>query len=145
MNKKRTDKCGFKSNYGGGWISNAQRVMEVFCEIIASQQKKELPDMFWKVGPWNKLFRTQIPAANCLLKKYPIEVVINTLRDRRVSNRIQSLRANWILEPVLEEKMKEYKIKNQEVKEEREKTSVNQKPRGGLSGGKSLLEQLKGL
>jgi hypothetical protein len=117
--------------------------MEIFCEILAKKEGRVLPDKFWTVEPWKKLFRSQIPAAVSLLKKYPLEVVVNTLRDYRISSKINSLRAQWLLKPVLEEKLIEYKGKNKEVKEEMVKTSTIEQPRGGLSTGRSLIEQLK--
>ena len=44
---------------------------------------------------------------------------------------------------MLDEKLSEYKAKNKEVKKEMIKTSVTDSPRGGISSGKSLMEQLK--
>ena len=144
MNKK-SDKCRFKSRYGGGYLSDSQYIMEVFCENLARQKKVELPDYFWKVEPWNKLFREQIPAAVNLVKKFPVEVVSAALKDYNISSKLKSLRANYMLKPVLQEKYREWKMKNREVTEERKKTSTTEKPRGGLNSGKSLMEQLKDL
>lgn len=145
MSNKKTDKCKFKSRYGGGYLSSSQYIMEIFCENIAKQKGATLPDQFWKVEPWAKLFRQQIPAAVSLVKEYPVEVVSATLRDNKICKKMSSLRANWLLEPVLKEKYEEWKFKNKEVKEEMKKTSTMEKPRGGLESGKSLLEQLKEL
>jgi len=144
MNKK-TNKCRFKSRYDGGFLSSSQYIMEIFCEIIAKQQKKELPENFWKIEPWAKIFKQQIPAAVALLNKYPVEVVSATIKDNRICNKINSLRANWLIDPILQEKYREWQIKNKKVEEERTKTSTVKKPRGGLNNSKSLLEQLKEL
>jgi hypothetical protein len=49
-------------------------------------QKKDLPDHFWELPEWNKLFRRHIVEANKLLKNYEINVILAALKDKMVWN-----------------------------------------------------------
>lgn len=143
MSKNRTEKSRYPSRYGGGWISPAQYIVECLCFLIARQEKKELRDKFWNDKSWNVLFRNQISAANKLLEKYPAEVILDTLRDRRCW-KLRSLRANFLLGPILEEKKKIYDRKQSNITET-EKTPTNEQPRKVQKKKKTTLEKLREL
>ena len=86
MAKEYTEKSGFPSQYGAGFISPAQYLTEKLCVRIARLQKKDLPDHFWELPEWNKLFRRHIVEANKLLKNYEINVILAALKDKMVWN-----------------------------------------------------------
>src|SRR5574343_468356 len=112
MAKERSEQSRFLSNFSDGqsYITAAQYVIECLCVLIAKREKKELKPYFWKDKYWAKVFRNQITAANKLLKEYPVEVILASIKDKRCW-KLSSLRAQHILSPILEEKYKEYKIK----------------------------------
>lgn len=143
MAKDRTSTSRFPSKKGGGWVSGAQYITECLCLLIAWQEKKELADRFWQRPPWDKLFRSQIPAANELLQKYNVNVIIATLRDRRCW-KVKSLRALWLLEPILKEKQAVYDLEQQQAANAPilQKTSTVQ-PQRKVTGKKSLLALLR--
>lgn len=129
MPNHRTDKCCWLSRYGDGktYVTAAQYITEYLCEIIAKSSHKTLCSHFWKLPEWSKLFRSQIPAANMLLTKYPAKSIILALQDRRCKN-LRSLRALWLLEPVIKSKLyikddvvltSDTIIKNEEVQQPR--------------------------
>lgn len=86
MGKNYTEKSGFPSQYGGGYISPAQYLTEKLCVKIARLQKKDLPDHFWELPEWNKLFRRHVGEANKLLKQYNMNVILAALKDKLVWN-----------------------------------------------------------
>lgn len=145
MPEKRSEKSRFQSRFGGGFVSDSQYITEILCIIIASQEKKDLFDHFWRHSPWDKIFRTQVTAAGKLLQKWDIGVVVAALKDYRC-NKIKSFRAAWLLEPILKEKQREILVK-QEVAEtiEVEKSPTDQLPRRPSSTKQSLLSKLRGI
>ena len=123
---KKTSKSRYESRWGGGRISPAQYITELVCEIVAKQDKKQLYDKFWKNPVWARFFRQQIPAANQLLKEFPPEVVIAALKTKEVSGKIRSLRANWLLRPILEDLVKhKHRLQDNELV----KSDTSSKPR----------------
>lgn len=84
MPENRTSKSTFNSSKGGGFISPAQFITEQLCIMIARQKQSELPDQFWQLPEWNKIFRRHIADANKLLKKYDVEAILLALRDKRL-------------------------------------------------------------
>lgn len=86
MGKNYTEKSGFPSQYGAGFISPAQYLTEKLCVKIARLQKRDLPDHFWELPEWNKLFRRHIVEANKLLKKYNTSVILLAMKDKLVWN-----------------------------------------------------------
>jgi len=144
MAKIYSKESNFESNYGGGFISDAQYITECLCVLRAKKDKLPLGHKFWQQPYWSKFYRVQIPAANKLLNQYPAVVIINALRDRRCW-KIESLRAKWLLEPLLKEKMLEYEAqKKTTLKTTMDKTSTVQKPRQ-KSGKQSILNKLREL
>jgi hypothetical protein len=140
MGKQRTVKSIFESNYGGGNISAAQYITEQICSNISKKRQSELPQKFWNLPEWNKIFRGQIPAANKLLKFYPYQVIVATLRDKRLWW-LESLRAKQLL-PILDEYLKEYQSKQGQIKEDIvEEKQVIARP----IGKPNIINKLKGL
>ncbi len=143
MAKNRTDSSKFPSNYNGGWISKSQYLTECLCVLIAKRERSELFDQFWNKEPWKAIFRRQVPLAVKLLKEYPVEVILATLRDRRCW-KIHSFGAKWLLKPLLIQKKKEHDLQQQQQAEvSLKETSTVQKPRRLRKGKKSLLSSLK--
>ena len=149
MSKQRTEKSIFESSYGGGNITPSQYITEILCGKIAYKKGQELPNHFWKLPEWNKIFRQQIPAANKLLKKYSFFVILKALRDKRVWG-LTSLRAPFFI-PILDECLKEetnrLKLLNDtyplELKEDFiEEEQIIAKPIGNKT---SIISKLKGL
>ena len=142
MPQNRTNNSRFPSRFGGGWVSDVQYITECLCVLIARQQKVELFDQFWQKNPWNKIFRTQIPAAVNLLKEYAPDVIIAALQDRRFWQ-IKSLRARWLLDPVLKEKAAAQQVKDTAPIVVMEKTETVQRPMQRRCTTKSLFTLLK--
>jgi predicted RNA-binding protein with PIN domain len=143
MATNRTTASRFESRYGGGFVTPAQYITECLCVLIARSNRKELQDNFWNDDEWRKTFRYQVTLANRLLKKYPPEVILATLRDRRCW-KVKSFGANWLLGPILKEKQQEHDAQvAQQSETVRTKTSTVQKPRRVSTGKKSLFTQLK--
>lgn len=81
MATTQTNKSRFPSKYSNGYITPVQYAVENLCELIAKNRNTHLPFKFWELPEWNKLFRQHIAICNRLLKKYPIEVILETLQD----------------------------------------------------------------
>ena len=141
MAKDRSEQSRFPSHYGGGWISAAQYLTECLCFLIARQQKKQLGERFWTQPYWARVFREQIPAANELLNEYSPGVILATLRDKRCW-KIRSLRARYLLNPILQEKAAAQAVKDAAPVVVMEKTETVQKSRP-IKGKKSIVALLK--
>lgn len=143
MARERTETSRYPSNYGGGWITEAQYLTECLCVLIAKQEGKGLEDRFWQREPWTHIFRRQVPLALALLKDYPAKVVLNALRNRRCW-KIRSFGAKWLLEPLLKEYKRTYDAETMQQSDRvMERTSTTQAPRRTSTKKKSLFEQLK--
>ncbi len=145
MGKKRTEYSIFTSNYGAENITASQFIVEFLCAKIAQKKGQELPNHFWNLSEWNKLFKQQVPAANKLLKKYSFFVILDALRDKRLYS-LNSLRAPFFI-PILDEYQKaldlKYSIYPLELKEDFiEEEQVIAKPIGNKS---NIINKLKGL
>ncbi len=86
MSKSQTPKSNFPSRYSTGFISPQQFVVECLCELIAKQDRKKLPYKFWDLPEWNKIYRQHITVCNRLRRTYPIEVILETLKDKSIQN-----------------------------------------------------------
>jgi hypothetical protein len=141
--KDQTSTHTFPSKYGGDWITPAQYLTEYLCEIIARQQKEELPDKFWQEVLWCKIYKTQIVLVNRLLKTYDVSVILQALKHPQC-RRLQSFGAKWLLEPILKKLQKQFNAKTVSDSSIREKTPIDQAPRPATSNKKqSLFSQLK--
>ena len=135
----------FQSLYSDSKVTAAQYLTECLCLLVAKQEKKELPEKFWNEPYWNKFFRRQVGLANALLKEYDVDVIISSLKDRRMWG-LKSFGAKFKLEPILKEKQKKFdlKRKNASSKPPTPKFRVNQKPRN-RQAKKSVINRLKEL
>ena len=67
MAKNKSEKCPHLSEYGGGYIRRDQWITEKLCANIAKTENIELPDKFWSLPKWSKIFRRQVALAAGLL------------------------------------------------------------------------------
>jgi len=86
MANKKTDTHQYLSDYGGGYIRSAQWITERLCALIAKKDGSELPDKFWNLPRWQKLFRRQVQIASSLLLLHDVEAVSSALKDKRLYN-----------------------------------------------------------
>lgn len=137
MPENRTDKSKYPSIYSNGWISAPQYVAEVLYSNIAEQSGKEFSKQFWsKDEKLRKEFAGQVVAANKLLKKYPIKIILAALRSPE-GKRIFSLRMKTIGK--LLEKFRKEEEKCQVQTESN--VDVNEKPKV-FQTKKTLLSKL---
>lgn len=99
MPSEKTDKSGYQSRFGGGWIAPGQFIAESMCDRIARKDKAELPLKFWTLERWKRPFLLQLRHANSLLKLYSAEAIIRALRTPE-GKRVYSLGAQW-LDPLI--------------------------------------------
>ena len=86
MANKKTEKCSFASDYGGGYIRPDQWVTERLCAVISKKEGVELPDKFWNLPKWRSMFRRQVQLAASLLVMYEAEPISRALKDKRSYN-----------------------------------------------------------
>lgn len=86
MANKKTEKCSFLSDYGGGYVRSDQWVTERLCALIAKRNGGELPDKFWNLTKWKAIFRRQVQLAVSLLAVYKPEPISRAIRDNRCRN-----------------------------------------------------------
>ena len=86
MANKKTEKCSFASDYGGGYIRPDQWVTERLCAVISKKEGVELPDKFWNLPKWRSMFRRQVQLAASLLVMYEAEPISRALKDKKSYN-----------------------------------------------------------
>ena len=86
MAVNKSEKSKFISSYGAGYIRPDQWVTEKLCALISKKSGKELPDKFWNLPEWSKVFARQVQLASSLLIMYSPEAIAMTLKDKRCSN-----------------------------------------------------------
>ena len=144
MAKSWSKKSKYKSNYGGGYVTPAQYLIECLCVLIAKRDKIQLPDKFWKEPVWAQIFQYQSKHIKTLLKTYPHPVILDTLRDRRCW-KLRSFGAKWLLIPILKAKLKVFDAKETtHATMILTKPKVDQPPRKPM-GKKTALTRLKEL
>ena len=84
MAKNKSEKCPHLSEYGGGYIRRDQWITEKLCANIARSENIELPDKFWNLSKWSKIFRRQVALAAGLLLSFRAEAVFASLQDKRL-------------------------------------------------------------
>lgn len=125
MGKQRTEKSKYESRYSpGGYCTAAQYLVEICCENKARLAGKELPYKFWELEEWAKFFRSQIRAANQLIKKYNEKAVIQVLKEQK-NKKTFSLRAKW-LEPQFIEAHNKILIQEKEIKRATEEKAARE-------------------
>ena len=83
----------------------AQLIAEIIVTREGTKRKIIMPYKFWNLPEWKKKYRSQIFAANKLLKQYSPVAILNALK-RVDCQRQYSLRANGISEAIFEEQRK---------------------------------------
>ena len=86
MPKNKTDKRPYLSSYGGEYVRADQWVTEKLCALIAKKSGSELPDKFWKLPEWSKIFGRQVQLAASVLLIYDAEALAKSLKDKRMKN-----------------------------------------------------------
>ena len=142
MAKNRTQKSSFQSIYGNGFITPAQYLTEALCFLVARQRSLNLPDRFWEDKEWAKFFRHQVTLANRLLKEYDIQAVLKALKDKRIKNKIRSLGARFMLDPVIKEYQREIDHQKSRPIQQTPKNPTDVKPKK-RTGNKSIISKLK--
>jgi hypothetical protein len=80
MAAERSEKSCRQSLFGGGWISSGQWLAEAMCARIAKKKKEHLPQKFWELPEWLRVFKFQLKKANDLLKSYDADTICTVLR-----------------------------------------------------------------
>jgi hypothetical protein len=97
MANKQTEKSRYPSRYSpGGFVTEAQYIIELVCERLAQKQKKDLPVRFWNLPEWKLIFAGQLRATHALLKKYSAKAIINIIKEKKIDN----IRTKWV-EPMI--------------------------------------------
>lgn len=112
MAKARSDKSKYPSNFGGGFLSPGQYLVECLSFIVARSQGIRLTNEFWKEDRWSKFFRWQVKPANELLVDFECESILDALRDGRCRF-VKSFGNKSKLVPVI----REYQLKRDAARE----------------------------
>ena len=93
MSKVHTDECRYPSRYSpGGFVTEAQYIVELVCEKRARSLNRDLPMLFWKLDEWRKYFVSQTRGVHKLLSKYCGKSIINCVKR----NNIYTLYPAWV-------------------------------------------------
>lgn len=145
MADKKTDKCQYESQYGGGWITAAQRLAELACERKASLKDETLNPLFWKNEPWTAQFRQQITHANRLLKEFEVAAILAALRNPQ-ARKVHSLGAPFFKPLIIMEQhrlsIRQQRVDNSPIPEA---ANTNELPRPRTKVGRSTREKLSDL
>ena len=119
----------YPSRYSDGKkVTAAQYITELIYEKRAVKDKKELPNNFWKLPQWAKIYKSQIFAAYGLLKIYDEVAIIKALKSKKSFN-IYSLRAPH-LDDIIKEEQRQLELdKNKPKTAELKRTNTSSKPR----------------
>lgn len=134
----------YESSYNArGKISAAQRLAEIACERVAELDGKSLGSKFWNHDDWKRPYSTQIRNANALLKIYEFEAI---RRAWEANPRVRSLGAGFFREFVeIEQNRLEAEFKRAETAPIIKVSRTDEKPRPGLSNGRSARSKLRDL
>lgn len=104
------------SERGAGEITAQQYIMEQFLILLAQQEHSALPDFFWKLDKYKKLWKRHIRSLIARIKEYGEIPIIRALKDKKL-NRLRSLdkKASFIWKPVFEKYKKEYEMELEET------------------------------
>ena len=119
----------YPSRYSDGKkVTAAQYIAELICEKRAFKDKKELPNNFWNLPQWKKIYKSQIFASYGLLKIYDELAVIRALKSKK-SFKIYSLRAPH-LDDIIKEEQRQIELDKNKLKEtEVKRIDTSSKPR----------------
>lgn len=105
MPKCQSEASCFESTRGGGWISVGQFLAEFICLRQAAAKGIDLPNHFWRLSVWEKVYLRQLRAANSLLRAYEPAAISRALRSKE-GRRVFSLSAPWLDDLVAHEQRK---------------------------------------
>jgi hypothetical protein len=140
MAKTQSKSSRYQSNYGGGFLQEAQYIAEKMCELEAFRNKTELPFKFWETDRWKKIFLNHLQAARSRLHLFSANAIISAIKQHKPF----SLRVSWFEDKInLAEKQEREKMKNllSQTKEV-EETSGEIEKREVFTTKKSILDSL---
>ena len=136
------------SERGAGEITAQQYIMEQFLILLAQQEHSALPDNFWKLDKYKKLWKRHVRSINNIIKEYGEVPVVRALKDKRLKRLYSfSKKSAFIWKPVLEKYKKEYeleKIQNISTNSTNDYSKIDPTKRQDISR-KNKLSQLKEL
>lgn len=100
MASKPSAKSCYQSHFGGGYVTVAQFLAEGMCARMARKQGKDLPDRFWNLPAWKRIWLNQQRLADALLKLYDARAIIAALKRVKW---VCSLGNTMTLDPLLRE------------------------------------------
>lgn len=142
MAKRRTEKSCYESAYEGGWLTAVQKLAELACERIAGY--RTLGTEFWKLNPWDKIYRREAThAARLLTTPFAFDVIVRAWVSPQ-GRYVRTLGAPYFLQLVqLEQNKADFERKNLELALLPEDIDIYQKPRPIQRHGKSIREKLE--
>lgn len=128
------------SKYSNGKeVTPAQYLAEFICERIAKIKKKDLHYRFWLSKEWEKEYKGQISAANKLISKYDIKIILQALKSPSGS-KIYSLRAPHL--PSIIESTRPITFDNSKPKIDRSSAGSKGKQK---NKNKNIIDRIKDL
>lgn len=113
------------SKLSGHEVKPAQYLTELMCERKANKERRKIEAGFWHDDYWKQFYVQQIQAANSLLKLYPVEIIVEAVKDKRASW-MYSLRSPQ-LKPILADYQKRSENKAK-IEKEKKLQSQTAKP-----------------
>lgn len=148
MPEQWSESCPYTSLYGGGYISASQYLAESMVARRARYNNITLPNKFWNIERWKRVFLLEVRHASRLLTLYSVEAIIKALRTKE-GKRVYSFGAKW-LDPLIAEEQRLIDVANaaksqeSEVKETEPTVVVGKTgPRPAFSPTKSKLDKLR--
>jgi hypothetical protein len=105
INSGNSSNLKFKTLTTNEECTAAQLLAETMCVREAQKKRISLPHRFWNTAEWKKKYKSQILAANVLLKIYSPLAILNALKRKECSWQY-SLRINGISDIIDEEQRK---------------------------------------
>lgn len=112
----------FISRLSGKEVKPAQYLTELMAERKAKKDGKRIEAGFWRDDYWQEFYVQTIQAANSLLKLYPAEVIVASIKDKRASW-MYSLWSKQ-LKPILAEYQKKAETQAKIEKEKNEQSTA---------------------
>lgn len=149
MAKEQSELSPFKSRFAPEtFCTPAQFLAEsMVSRICRKENGHDLPQYFWNVEKWKRLFLLQVRHASALLRLYSVDAIVKALRDKRGSW-ITSLGAKSVLDPLVREEQRKLDLRAASAPPPQEDEAVPppiiQAPRPALVA-ENTLSKLKGL
>jgi hypothetical protein len=137
----------YLSERGAGEITAQQYIMEQFLILLAKQEHSALPDYFWKLDKYKKLWKRHIRDLVARIKEYGEVPIIRALKDKKLSRLYSfSKKSAFIWKPVLDKYKKEYELEqlNKDIVQKEWDIDINPNNRQNINN-KNKLSQLKEL